>query len=314
MGLGKILLLRGDFPRGWPEYEWRLSAARYKRRFFARPCWDGSPLTGRTILIHAEQGLGDTLQFVRYARQLKALGGHVILECWRALAGILSRTPGIDQFIEHDAPPPPFDVHAPLLSLPGILGATVETIPFESPYVSPDETLVQHWGSELGRIADFKIGICWQGDANYYGDCLRSIPLAQFAPLASIKGVRLISLQKGPGTKQLAESGKNIAVLDLGERLDEHSGQFEDTAAVMRHLDLVVTSDTAVAHLAGALCVPVWLALEECPDWRWLLDREDCPWYPSMRLFRQKRFGDWGEVFARIARAISELVASPETR
>ncbi len=191
----------------------------------------------------------------------------------------------------------------------------METIPAEVPYVFADPGLVEKWREELGGIEGFKIGIAWQGNPQYRGDRARSVPLAHFAVIARVPGVRLVSLQKGPGTEQLAGLPGAVEVLDLGNRLDEAAGPFMDTAAVMRNLDLVIASDTAAAHLAGALGVPVWVALPTASDWRWLLDRDDSPWYPTMRLFRQSRCDDWDEVFARIAAEVSKRVqAMPPPR
>jgi hypothetical protein len=201
-------------------------------------------------------------------------------------------------------PPPSFDVHVPLLSLPGLLGTTPSSIPADVPYLRADPRLVRRWRKELKPLAGFRVGIVWQGNASNKRDHLRSVALPLFEPLARVPGVRLVSLQKGPGSEQAAQAG--FGVLDLSGRLDEESGPFMDTAAVLANLDLLVSVDTAVAHLAGALGVPAWLALPLAPDWRWLLGREDSPWYPSLRLFRQCRPGDWDDVFRRIAAALPQ--------
>jgi hypothetical protein len=205
---------------------------------------------------------------------------------------------------------PPFDVQAPLLSLPGIFHTALRDIPAAVPYLFADPGLVEHWRQELGGIAGFKIGIAWQGDPMYRSDRDRSIPVSRFEPLARCSGVRLLSLQKHDGVEQLHEVADRFPVIDLGSRLDEASGAFMDTAAVMMNLDLVVTSDTAIAHLAGALGAAVWVAIPFAPDWRWLLDRSDSPWYPTMRLFRQERRGDWQGVFRRIQAALGQQMAS----
>src|SRR5262245_45065940 len=298
-------LQRGDFERGWPEYEWRWKIRGVSRRSFRQPDWDGSPLDGRTILVHAEQALGDTLQFIRYAPLVRQRGGTVIVECQAPLLPLLRSCPGIDRLVAHKEALPDFDVQVPLLSLPGVFQTTLVTVPADVPYLFADPARVERWRRELGGEG-FKVGIAWQGSLSFPGDRLRSIPLAHFAPLAGVEGVRLFSLQKGPGREQIRSTARvfasagRLALTDLGERLDEQ-GAFLDTAAVMKTLDLVITSDTAIAHLAGALGVPVWVALSIGPDWRWLLDREDCPWYPTMRLFRQRRQGDWDVVFERMA-------------
>jgi tetratricopeptide (TPR) repeat protein len=298
----------GDFARGWEDYEWRWKKAKVSPRDFPQPLWDGSPLEGRTILIHAEQGLGDTLQFIRYAPLVKQRGGTVIVECPTALGQLLAGCTGIDRLIARGAPLPPFDVHAPLLSLPRIFGTTLANVPADVPYLFADAALIEDWRRELSGVAGVKVGIAWQGNRRFPADCMRSIPLTHFTPLAQVDGVRLFSLQKGPGREQLAAVASYLPVIDLADRLDETTGGFMDTAAVMKNLDLVITSDTSIAHLAGALGIPVWVALGLGADWRFLVGREDSPWYPTMRLFRQTQMGDWDGLFERIA---AELRGSP---
>jgi FkbM family methyltransferase len=298
-------LRSGDFEGGWPEYEWRWGCKEFLPPSYPQPPWDGSPLAGRTILLYTEQGLGDTIQFIRYAPLVQQRGGRVIVACQKPLARLLARCPGIDQLVTKGEALPPFEVHAPLLSLPRLFGTTLASIPAEVPYLRADEALVAQWCRELAPIRAFKVGIAWQGSLKHRGDRHRSFRLAQLAPLARLAGVRLFSLQKGPGTEQLREVADRFDVTDLGSRLDD----FLDTAAVMRNLDLVITADSAPAHLAGALGVPVWVALPYASDWRWLLGREDSPWYPTMRLFRQARFGDWDGVFAEIRVAAEKMAA-----
>jgi hypothetical protein len=211
----------------------------------------------------------------------------------------------------HGDPPPEFDLHVPLLSLPRLLGTTLESVPADGPYLDADPDLVETWRHRLGAYPGLKIGIAWQGNPKFRLDWVRSIPLAQFAPLADVPGVHLLSLQKGAGREQLAAPERRFPVTDLGGQMDETTGAFMDTAAVMKNLDLVITSDTSIAHLAGALGVPVWVALNAVPDWRWLLNRDDSPWYPTMRLFRQTRPGHWEDVFHRMAEVLRERLASP---
>ena len=310
LGRAIAMLQMGDWDRGWKEYEWRWRTEAFGGIRHTQPQWNGSPLQGKTILLHAEQGMGDTLLFVRYARMVKERGGSVILTCTKALMRLLAGCAGIDQWVAAGEEPPPFDLHAPLLSLPGIFGTTSENAPANVPYLFADASLVEQWRRELApELPRFKVGITWQGNPRFKGDRLRSMPLARFAPLARVNGVRLISLQKGFGSEQVR--GADFPVVDLGNRLDEAAGAFMDTAAVMKNLDLVITSDTATAHLAGALGVPVWLALASAPHWVWMLGRDDTPWYPTMRLFRQRAWGDWEEVFERMAGELSKLAALP---
>lgn len=305
----QLALVRGDLLGGWTDYEWRwkmpgLSAARS-----SKPAWDGSPVRGRTILLRAEQGLGDTIQFIRFAAVLERLGARVVVQCQKSLLPLLARTPGVAAWAAHDAPEPDCDFQAPLLSVPRLLRLALDDIPAATPYVFADPVLQERWRGDLGQRAGFKIGIAWQGNPKYVQDRLRSIPLRHFAALAKVPGVRLISLQKGHGTEQLREADGLFVVEDISDRLTESAGAFTDTAAAMTSVDLVITSDTATAHLAGALDVPVWVALSVYPHWAWLLGRPDSPWYPTMRLFRQPRLGDWETVFAQMAEALGPLTS-----
>jgi tetratricopeptide (TPR) repeat protein len=301
----QLRLQHGDFARGWPEYEWRwkLPGMGLPRAYVPR--WDGAPLAGRTILLRNEQGLGDTIQFVRYAPVLAAQGARVIVECQSVLVPLLRSCPGIHMVVARGTALPAADVQAPLLSLPGMLGATDRNVPANVPYLFADPALAERWREEIGPPKGLRIGIAWQGNPVFPQDCHRRIPLAAFAPLARVPNVRLVSLQRGFGREQLADASKrDMEIVDLGGRLEAAGGGFVETAAAMLKLDLVVTVDSAVAHLAGALGVPVWVALTVSPDFRWLLGREDTPWYPTMRLFRQQRLDDWDEVFERIAAAV----------
>lgn len=312
-----IWLLTGDFERGWPAYEWRWRCARTDPQpTYREPRWDGSPLAGRTILLHAEQGLGDTLHFVRYAAAVKARGGKVVLQCQPPLKRILASCPGIDQLVGQLEALPRFDVWIPLMSLPAIFGTHLQTIPAAVPYLDADPRLVEHWRRELLPLRGFRVGIAWQGSPRHPWDRHRSATLADLAFLAHVPGVQFVSLQKGEKTAEIQNSAfrtSHSAILSL-DSLDESNGPFMDTAAIMRHLDLVIAVDTAVAHLAGALGVPTWLALNYSPDWRWLLDREDSPWYPTMRLFRQSQPGDWSSVFSQMADELHKVAATRAPR
>jgi tetratricopeptide (TPR) repeat protein len=303
-----VWLLLGDWRRGLPEYEWRWKTGRFPEVRRSQPVWDGSDPAGRTILLHSEQGLGDTLQFIRYAPLLRQRGATVVAACQEPLLPLLSRCAGIDWLIGAAAEPPPCDVRAPFLSLPLLLGNTPDNVPAQVPYLHADPALVEHWRRELSQDPSFKIGIVWQGNPGHRKDSQRSIPLRHFAPLARLDGVRLFSLQKGPGREQLAEFAQRWPITDLADRLAERAGAFTDTAAVLMNLDLLVAADTAVVHLAGGLGRPVFLALSAAPDWRWLLDRPDTPWYPGMRLFRQRDWGNWESVFQVLAAAVAALL------
>ena len=277
-----LWLARGDFEQGWPEYEWRWTQPGFTKRHEEFPLWNGSELNGRTILLHAEQGLGDTLQMIRFIPLVVQRGCNVIVECQPPLVRLLSGMPEIDRIVPQGSPLPAFDVQAPLLSLPGIFRTSQNTIPAMVPYLQPDPALVDQWRRELQKISDvksadvghrtsdiervFKIGIAWQGNPAFAGDRQRSIPLEFFAALAQLEGVRIFGLQKGSGTDQLKNVQTKFAVHDLGSRLDKNGAAFVDTAAVMMSLHLVITADTAIAHLAGALGVPVWVGLPMVPD------------------------------------------------
>jgi tetratricopeptide (TPR) repeat protein len=302
-----LRLLQGDFLNGWQDYRQGWALPTTPPPSYREPRWDGSPLEGKTILVFAEGGLGDTIQFLRYLPLVQEQGGTVLFECPPALVGICAGIGGIDKLAVRGAPLPPFDVQVPLLSLPAIFGTTLATIPTAVPYLRADPAFVEYWRKELEPVEGFKVGIVWQGNPDNTSDRYRSLPLARFEALARIEGVRLLSLQVGPGTEQLATAG--FPVTDLGKRFDRSS--LSDLAAVLMNMDLVISVETAPAHLAGALGVPAWILLPLKPDWRWLLERSDSPWYPTMRLFRQTRFGDWSEVFERVA---LEAIAMVEKR
>jgi TPR repeat/Tetratricopeptide repeat len=312
VALAALHLLVGDFERGWPGYEWRLKTRQVPSPAVRCPAWRGEPLDGKVILLHVEQGYGDAIQFVRYGLIIKSLGATVLLGCQKPLKNLLQGCIAIDRLLVDGDELPQFDVDAPLLSLPGIFSTRVETIPANVPYLFADPALVEKWRERLADVEGFRIGINCRGRSGQGLFRQRDIPLHCFAPLGELAGVRLISLQKGEGQMDLAGAKDWLRIVDLGNELDEAHGAFMDSAAIMMNLDLVITSDTAVAHLAGAIGVPVWVALPYVPDWRWLLDRTDSPWYPTMRLFRQKTSGDWAGVFAEIETALRQLVASKE--
>ena len=299
--LGIALLLAGQFEEGWEEYEWRwwVESFAADRARFHQPVWSGAPLDGETVLVHAEQGLGDTLQFIRYVPQVAAGGGRVIVECERGLARLVAAVDGVDEIVLKGAPLPDHALRAPLLSLPRIAGTTLASVPADVPYLSvPD-------GARKPPIAPaddrLNVGIVWAGNPKHGKDRARSVALDHFAPLARRDDVALYSLQVGARSAELASL--DAPIRDLAPGLTD----FADTAAALDALDLVISVDTAVAHLAGALARPVWTLLPVAPDWRWMLDRDDSPWYPTMRLFRQDRRGDWAGVFARVEAALNDL-------
>ncbi|MBW8039421.1 MAG: tetratricopeptide repeat protein [Planctomycetes bacterium] len=303
--LGMVLLLNARFIEGWKKYEWRLKSSVTAYPFRSQSCrWDGSSFVGKTLLVCCEQGLGDSLQFVRYLPMVKAFGGKVILSAKKALSGLFRQCPGIDDLVETsgNAPDVNFDFHVPLLSLPGIFATTLETIPADVPYLYADPIKVEYWKDKFAE-ADFKVGIVWAGSPSNDNDRNRSCALRHFTTLAKIEGVKLYSLQKSIAAAQLDELPPNIVIPNFAEQLDD----FTDTAAVIENLDLVISADTAVLHLAGAMGKPVWALLPFAPDWRWMLDRDDSPWYPTMRLFRQEKWNDWDGVFAHIAEQLKIL-------
>jgi tetratricopeptide (TPR) repeat protein len=306
--LSYALLIQGNFERGWREFDWRWKLPRAQQLPpLPQPFWDGADLDGKVILVHLEGGWGDVFQFIRYVELIAGRGGRVVVPGQKFFTPLVATCPGLERLLPAEAPWPEFSVQTSLLNLPRLLGTTVETIPARAPYLFADRELVEHWHSKLSAIRGFLVAINWQGNPQFGWDRYRSIPLGFFEPLSRVEGVRLISLQKGHGAEQLEALQDRFPVATLDPRRDETSGPFMDTAAILQNLDLLITSDTALAHLAGAMGIPVWIALSSAPDWRWLLDREDYPWYPSMRLFRQSVPGDWREVFARISRELAKL-------
>jgi Flp pilus assembly protein TadD len=301
--LALALLKTGDFERGWQEFAWRDRHPNWPRpRLFTQPPWDRSALHGRTILLYAEpgSGFGDTINFIRYAQPIKELGGRVIAEVPETLRALCSTCPAVEEVYAQGSPLPQVDTHAILTGLPAILRTDFATIPRNVPYLFADPQLKQRWQEKLRTVEGLKVGICWHGKPRRAPFDARPIPLERLAPLARLSGVALCSLQKGAGSEELAETAGRLSVIDLGTSFTD----FADTAAALANLDLIITIDTSIAHCAGALGLPVWVLLSYVCDWRWFLDREDSPWYPTMRLFRQKRPGDWEEVIDRVVQAI----------
>lgn len=312
--LAHALLISGDYEAGWEEYQWRgrLSPHSWIRDYCGDPSrlWKGESLAGRTLLLVAEQGLGDTLQFMRYIPHVVAMGGTVVLSVQPAVKYLLGVVEGVT-LIALDQKAPPFDYYCMLMSLPYMLRDRLKTIPTDIPYLAAEDDVVATWRARLGGEG-FKVGIVWQGKPGTIVDRGRSVALASFAPLAAIPGVRLISLQKNAGAEQLASLPPGMSVETLGDDFDGGPAAFRDTAAVMMGLDLVVTTDTAIAHLAGGLGVPTWVVLKYAPDWRWEMGSDTTKWYPTMRLFRQTEPNDWDGVFTRLAAALQNVAARRE--
>jgi len=307
--LAHLLLLAGRLPEGWSEYEWRgrALAAHGGRLPFAQPQWTGARIPDRVLLIHAEQGLGDTLQFCRYV-PLIADRARVVLAVQPPLVSLLRNLEGAERVVAMSDALPAFDYHSPLLSLPRILDTTLDTIPACTSYLKVDDALTSIWARRMGERKGLRIGLTWAGNPRLHlagasaTDRRRSIPLEAFAPLADLRGVQWISLQKDAPAMHATQVPQGIQLLDLMEQVSD----FGDTAAIISNLDLVISVDTSVVHLAGALGKPIWLLNRFDTCWRWLLDRDDSPWYPTLRQFRQNAPGDWESVIDRVRQALVE--------
>jgi Flp pilus assembly protein TadD len=300
-----VLLLLGRYDEAWPRYEWRRRLPMLRRNERTQPQWQGDDISARTILLHSEQGFGDTIQFLRYVPLVAARARHLILEIPRPLVRVAASLP-IDNItiVPNNRPPPPADVHAPLLGLPRIFGTRVDNIPGRVPYLTPRRPLVERWARTLGGDARFKVGLAWAGNPEHKGNRSRSLTLGRLAPLLAVAGVGWYGIQVGPPAREVKRLPQGT-LADLSPQLTD----FTETAGAILNLDLVIAVDTAVAHLAGALDRPAWIMVAFSPDWRWLLGRDDSPWYPSVRLYRQPAPGDWDSVIARLAADLAERVA-----
>lgn len=299
------LLLGGDFEHGWPLYEWRWKTDHFSspHRDFPHPLWLGeSSLAGKTVLLHAEQGLGDTIQFCRYARLVTEAGGHVVLEVQPELLSLLSGLDGVASLIPAGTPLPDFDLHCPLLSLPLAFRTSIETIPTQSPYLYPNPAKVSSWKERLGCSTRPRVGIAWSGASAHKNDRNRSIPLASLIPYLP-DNCQYFSLQKDIRDSDLDAIGKQTSIYRFDNLIDD----FSDTAALCSLMDYVVSVDTSVAHLAAALGRPTTILLPFHPDWRWLLHRSDSPWYPSVTLLRQHAIGDWSAPLTALTGKLTEL-------
>lgn len=307
--LGICLLRLGNFQQGWPEYDWRFKVKDFPDKPSTMPRWRGQPLHGKTILVKAEQGYGDTVQFVRYLRNVKARGGTIILKCPLALRRLLAGCTSVDHIICQGDLVPPHNIEATLLSLPGIFQTSLDTIPADVPYLRvPQSAGAQAVPMIIPYTGVLRVGLVWAGSIQNPRDHGRSLKLEQFSDLFRIASTKFFSLQKGDAATEI----KSIP-LDLITDLSPYLGDFADTAAAIQALDLIISVDTAVAHVAGSLARPVWTLIPFVPDWRWMLNRDDSPWYPTMRLFRQPAPGDWSSVITRLAAQLTAIIQEQST-
>lgn len=305
LALSIALLMHGDLPRGWQEHEWRRRSAATRGKLLQlhdRRMWEGESLQGRTIFLHGEQGFGDNIQFVRYVQPIAQQAQSVLLIVPGALESLVGRSlPANCRLVPQNSALPPIDFHCPLMTVPAIVGTTEATIPSEVPYLRADPALVPAWRERLGAGA-LNVGIAWAGNPKHTNDHNRSMPLASLRAVDA-PGCRFVTVQPGLGDADRALLAQWPSAIDLGSELRS----FDDTAALIEALDLVVTIDTSIAHLAGALGKPVWLLLAHVPDWRWMLERTDSPWYPSARLYRQAAPRDWASVVDSVRRDLLAL-------
>ncbi|HXE52102.1 MAG TPA: tetratricopeptide repeat-containing glycosyltransferase family protein [Tepidisphaeraceae bacterium] len=298
-GLSLVRLRQGDLARGLEGYEWRWQTgdASIPRRQFASPLWDGGDLRGKTILLYSEQGYGDAIHFSRYAPMVAARGGRVVLECLPGLESLMASLRGVEQIVTFGRPLPAHDVRCPILSLPRVFGTRMESIPAEVPYLAAAADRIEQWRQRLGPRTDgLRIGLAWFGNSRQINNRERSIPPEMLSPLAQVPGVSFYQLQKYMDPAAAPAAPPGLPLHDFTSEIRD----FVDTAALMENLDLVISTDTSVPHLAGALGRPVWLLTSFVPDWRWFLDRTDSPWYPTMRLFRQPRLREWQPVIEAV--------------
>ncbi len=303
--LAEVLLLQGDFGRGWREYRfrYRLDHTVQIGRHVQRPRWDGRPIKGKTLLIHDEQGYGDTFQFLRmvaWARERS--GARIILEVNAESVSLAKRCAGFDEIIAKGTIPPAFDFHCEMMSLPMAMGLTLDDLPGTVPYLSADPVRLTKWKARLSSLPRPLIGLVWAGRPTHANDLRRSMTLYDFGALAK-DGITFLGLQKGPASAQAKLSPPGMNLLSLSDEIQD----FEDTAAILKVIDLLISVDSSPVHLAGALGCPAWVMLPFAPDWRWLLGRKDTPWYPSLRLFRQPQPGQWKPVLETLALELEKL-------
>jgi Flp pilus assembly protein TadD len=307
-----LLLLCGDLKNGFSDYRWRRKwAGLFSSKLnFRAPEWQGEAFVGRTLLLFAEQGIGDVLQFIRYLPMVAAGGGEILLYVQDTLVPLLRQLPRVT-VIPRNAPLPPFDLQASVMDLPHLFGTTLGSIPSDIPYLRADPARVETWRRAFRDVAALKVGVVWAGSPTHKGDRFRSLAAEAVLPRLVMRGVQLFSLQKEPRLADMSViAGLGSDVIDLAPRLDN----FADTAAAVAALDLVISVDTSVVHLAGAMGRPAWVLLPHAQDWRWLRDREDSPWYPSLRLFRQEKPQAWDGVVARVAMELEQLARTRSSR
>jgi tetratricopeptide (TPR) repeat protein len=309
VNMAMALLLLGKFEQGWIHYRRRMNTTNiYCPNDIETSRWDGSQFKGKRLLVWCEQGIGDAINFIRYLPKVKAKGGSVTLAVKKSLLRLFCKLDGVDELVQatkETAPTGRFDLHVPLMDLPQLFNTTLKTIDDCGPYLSAHSTAAQSWRIKLNG-PEFKVGIVWAGSPTHKNDRHRSCLLDNFVGLTEIPGVRLYALQKPPASNQLKELPDNTLIPNIADQFED----FADTAAAIENLDLVISVDTAVLHLAAAMGKPVWALLPFVPDFRWMLNRKDTPWYPTMRLFRQSRLGGWDDVFARVTSQLKQLVAN----
>lgn len=308
--LAETLLLMGEFGRGWREYRYRYSLAhttQYERKV-QRPRWSGQPIPGQTLLIHDEQGYGDTFQFMRMVPWAKAKSGaRVVLEVNAESVSLAKRLTGYDDIVVRGNLPPAFDMHCEMMSLPMAMELQLADLPGPMPYLTPDPARVDYWRLKLAHLPRPLVALVWAGRPTHTNDANRSLRLDQLAPLA-MPGVSFVSIQKGPAESQAASAPEGMSLLSLSDGIRD----FEDTAAILSLVDLLISVDSSPVHLAGAMGVPAWVMLPFVPDWRWLMGRTDTPWYPATRLFRQPKRGDWEGVMASMREELKQRFARGE--
>lgn len=312
-------LTLGNWTDGWKEYEWRWTAYNDIAKKFDAPVWDGSDIMGKRILIYAEQGLGDTVQFIRYAKLVKEMGAYVIFETQSPVKDLLKLCPYIDEVYARGEKLPHFDLQIPLMSLPMIFKTEISSVPEIVPYIYAKQELVQYWGEQIKHDRNIKIGICWQGNPNYSTQFLRqavaskSMHVKHFEPIARLQGITLYNLQKMGGEDQLKDLSPDIKIVSFDGDFDNSRGRFMDTVGLMQNLDLIITIDTGTCHVAAALGIPTWNLLPNPADWRWMIDRTDTPWYNNMRLFKQPTPGDWEGAIKECVKALKPILRGEKT-